>query len=758
LRPVFADYGVPLFDAEIADSVSVENIKAGAIVDADRLSCLKEDCIVILPERPSEKPRYFRVENLDRDDTRKSFHIPANEASLHPGGQKHTPVGPISAVARLMAQNRWQEALEHGATNSPEARAQTLVLLAYLSEIQPQQRIHYEAKARSLLCQYPDTKNGSALLRRISANSRWQQVPFVQGTAGLRMLPSPSWRPEDPAMRIRKALLRQQPDGQTVLTGTDSSILMMENIEKSHLKLTFTLAELPYLKPEAMRISYQLDDNQPDTLSLTPEAPEKVVSISVPPGRHRVSISILERYTNQYLWVNFAEEQPPKPQRPGVNIIWADQKRERAFHVISPEHPLVATIAGPAWVRIDELADGTIDSSYYHITSTAQNLIVKAEGNVDERLVRIFYRVADRNIKSDSLTRTTIRTYKHAPSPPPPPNLDSAPRTHQVLRDLPPPLPEINKSISAELSYNRRRDLQEDEVSDEAETFAQLSAGVQKFIEPVGLYTESSLLLRRREFGGPTVGAQGDYTWKIVELPLNLRVQAEALAQNPNGSSLDLSDWDPVEWSAKMRVSAYQYRQINLKLRHRPMLSVFGRLLSTDDGGDYQPGSLDQDIYTPYKADHKLGLQLSEYLSYRPWLDTQFNTRAVFALNENFNPLEPDHLRLAAGWHQLLGSYQLSAAYQFTRFFEDGDRPDIIDRNDFTLATLWDPLFDASKWLRFNFKYRFQLETGEHTGMIGLTWYFDGNRAIFHQRPEDDPFNALRRNRVNMNNYRRDKK
>ena len=119
---------------------------------------------------------------------------------------------------------------------------------------------------------------------------------------------------------------------------------------------------------------------------------------------------------------------------------------------------------------------------------------------------------------------------------------------------------------------------------------------------------------------------------------------------------------------------------------------------------------------------------------------------------------KPDHLRLAAGWHQLLGSYQLSAAYQYTRFFADEDRPDSIDRNDFTLALLWDPVFDASNWLRFNFKYRFQLETGEHTGMIGLTWYFDGNRAIFHHRPEDDPFNALRRIRADMTNYHREKK
>ena len=127
-------------------------------------------------------------------------------------------------------------------------------------------------------------------------------------------------------------------------------------------------------------------------------------------------------------------------------------------------------------------------------------------------------------------------------------------------------------------------------------------------------------------------------------------------------------------------------------------------------------------------------------------------------LNENLNLFEPDHLRLALGWRQLLGSFQASAAYQFTRFFEDGDRPDIIDRNDFSLALFWDPLFNADTWLRFHFRYRFQMETGEHTGMIGLTWYFDGNRAIFHQRPEDDPFSSLRRIRATMNNYNRDNK
>ena len=757
LRPVFADNDLPLYGAELTNHAETENITSSAVIDADRLACLTEDCIVILPEQPSGKPRYFRVENHSQDDTGKSPQAPATETPPYHAAHKHTPYEPMSIAAHLMAQNRWQEALEHLDINNPEDRDQTLILLAYLSELQPQQRIRYEVEARSLLSQFPETKNGAALLRRISAYSHWQQVPFVKGSAGLRLLPYQSWQPEAPSMRIRKALLREAPAGQTVLTGADNSILIMENSEKSHLELTFTLAELPYLKPESMSVAYQLDDNQPDTLNLTPEVPEKTVSIAVPSGRHRLSISIIERFANQYLWVNFAEKQSPTSQHPGSSTSWSTRNRSRAFHVVSPEHPVVATITGPAWVRVDELTNGTVNSTYHHIRSAVEHLTFEAEGPGDERLVRIFHRVADRSIKGDGLIRTTTKMYKHVPLPPPPPDLNPLPPTHEELADLPPPLPEINKSISAELSYHRRRDLLEDEVSDETETFAQLSAGVQKHFASYDLYTNSSGFLRRRELGGPTLGARGDYTWKIVELPLNLRVQAEALAQNPNASSLDLSNWDSVEWSAKMRFSAYQYRPINLKLKHRPMLSFFGRLLSTDDGGDYQPGALDQDIYTPYKADHRLGLQLSEYLSYRPWLDSQFNVRGVFALNEDIDLFEPDHLRVATAWHQLLGSYQLSGGYLYTRFFEDGDRPDSINRNDFTLATLWDPLFDANNWLRFHLKYRYQLETGEHTGMVGMTWYFDGNRAIFQQRPEDDPFNALRRIRANMSNFNKEK-
>ena len=308
-RPVIMEFGLPPLSAEIIDAVFKAKIMPHKIQEAGRMSCLRTDCVTLLPELPTEKPRFFLAEDLHPDLDQSNPESVATQSPLPLSDVQadSKPADPMTVVARLMEQNRWQDALEHTSMKTPEERAQKLTLLAYLCEMESHEKMDYEVEARSLLYRFPDTKNGASLLRRISANSRWKQVQFIQGSAGLRLLPYQSWRPEEPSMRIRKALLRQQPDGQTVLTGTDSTILMMENSEQSRLSLTFTLAELPFLKPESMSVAYQLDDNQPDLVKLTPDAPQTIVSITVPPGQHRLSIAILERYTNQYLWVNFKD-------------------------------------------------------------------------------------------------------------------------------------------------------------------------------------------------------------------------------------------------------------------------------------------------------------------------------------------------------------------------------------------------------------------------------------------------------------------
>jgi hypothetical protein len=129
----------------------------------------------------------------------------------------------------------------------------------------------------------------------------------------------------------------------------------MDNMVDTNISLTFTLAELPYLIPESMNIAYQLDSEQPEQLVLRPDESRRVIDVPVAAGSHRLAVSIQDRYTNQYLWVNFEEKSSLIDHNRHPDSIWSSQNRERSFHVVSKEEPLVAMVSGPAWVRVDEL-------------------------------------------------------------------------------------------------------------------------------------------------------------------------------------------------------------------------------------------------------------------------------------------------------------------------------------------------------------------------------------------------------------------
>ncbi|ETR67217.1 MAG: hypothetical protein OMM_11835 [Candidatus Magnetoglobus multicellularis str. Araruama] len=55
---------------------------------------------------------------------------------------------------------------------------------------------------------------------------------------------------------------------------------------------------------------------------------------------------------------------------------------------------------------------------------------------------------------------------------------------------------------------------------------------------------------------------------------------------------------------------------------------------------------VDQDIFTPYKQDHQLGITIGDQLTYRPFLDTQLKVGGSLTTNEDKSIFEPDHIKL----------------------------------------------------------------------------------------------------------------
>lgn len=728
--------------------------------------CLIDDCLAVLSRDPQETPAYFLSSQIKiaRDSRHEYLEDQAtgfiNQLEKvrvrHPDSSKGIE-GDFGKMAEFMAAGDWDRAVAAAREDTAAERFRLMSLLTYLAEIRPDRQKSYEAQARKRLQNHFQEREIHSLLQRISSHTQWQQIELIEGSGGLRLIPQQEWHPESPSLRVRKTLLTTQLDRDVVLGSRAPLVLSMNNIGVAELEVSWKLSEVSYLHPEHMDIAYQLDDQQQKIITLGPGCEETSVRLTIPAGRHRLVTTVKSRYSNQFLQVRF-QEMSSVSETDGPRVVWSPPLKELAYHVVTRDEPLRASVQGPAWIRIDELRQSDTFSRYRYIKPGWQSVEILPDADRESALVRLFQRVERKNGDDEGLTRITSRTYPKLAKP------------VFVLSDRKDKKPGVDFSDaypmgrqedgtwSAALSWNERRNFDEDSVSEGSENFLQLSGSYYHFYEFLPAYLKTSFFVRKRTTGGPTIGLNGDISRRFNQFPLTLRLETEGLIQNPAAGETELFDRDPTEWSVRFKASAYQYRYFTPRLKHRPLFAIFGRVLSLDDASGYAPGTVDQDIFTIYKSDHKTGMQLSEYMGYRPWLDTALFVRGSYTTNSDMNPFNPDNIRLSAGAAQLLGPAQLDFRYQLTHYFDDEDRLGNIDRNDLSFGLSWDHWFEDQSRLQLGMKWQYRLNSGESTGMAGLTWFFSTGRAMRDLRPENDLFSAIKANRASqlMNNWMTD--
>jgi len=200
----------------------------------------------------------------------------------------------------------------------------------------------------------------------------------------------------------------------------------------------------------------------------------------------------------------------------------------------------------------------------------------------------------------------------------------------------------------------------------------------------------------------------------------------------------------PSEWSATLKGTASRYSKLGLNAYHLPAVSVFGRLISLDDTADYPDDVLDQDVFTPYKRDHKAGFILSETVGYRPWLDTEWWAGASLTSNENFNPGELDHVSGRVGWRQFVRGWRLDAGYRVTQFFNDRDRNDGTTHQAVSAEVFRDFWVTPRSRLEIGFEYRHDFPDNENAGFVSITWHFSNGRGLRDFWPTRADFRNLR--------------
>lgn len=754
LRPE-SNNGLPALSHDAVARILQSVEQKENLLQISRLVCLTDDSHAFLYPNPEDEPLFFssRQLKLNRDKNKQSISqvretIARLELSRPPASATMNKNDP-GKMTRLMATEKWDDALAAAGDSTIAERFRLMSLLTYLTERRPTEQERYESRARNIFQDHPLEKELHTLLQRISAKSQWKQVEQIQGSAGLRLIPLQNWLPESPTLRIRKALLTTELNRGAVLTSKDPLVLFLNNLETIELEVSWKLSEVAYLHPEKLDITYHLDDEQEKTISFSNEQPEQSVRITIPTGRHRLVTTIQNRYSNQFLQIRF-QKIPPSAANDNRDITWDLPLKERAYHVVTKDVPLRASIKGPTWVRFDEYLQEETFSHYQYIESGWQTIEIRPDKNQREMLVRLFQRTLNHDKEKEELSRKTIRTYPVLQPPLLTFSNEQKSKAGVNFLDNYQMGRQEDGTWSTTLSWHKRLDLEEDAINGESETFFQFTENYYHYYDSIPAYLKSSFFVRKRTLGGPTFGLTGDVRKSFHQIPITFRLMAEGLTQNPDAGETDFFDRDPMEWSLRAKASIYQYRPITPKLKHRPGLLFFGRLLSLDNDSSYAPGTIDQDIFTQYKSDHPSGMLLSEYLIYRPWLDTALFARGSYTTNADMNPLKPDSVRFSGGIGQMIGPATLDLRYQRTHFFDDEDRTLNIDRNDLSFALNWDHWFKNQSRIQLGMKMLYRLESKDITGTAGLTWFFSTSRAMRDLRPEDDLFYTIISNRASQ--------
>ena len=606
-------------------------------------------------------------------------------------------------------------------------------LLLWLAEQQPDRAVEALSLAHALQAAHPHVSALTSLLARLSRNSIWQSVTSVQHSAGVRYLPINGWSPENPAQRIRKALLAPLRTDEHILSGLGRLVLSLHNTQPATLRISLSTEVLAHLTSEPLTVMYQIDDQPAHTIPLSPGEPYRL-ELKVPEGQHTLRVSLDNPLTNQFLRLQVAENGAATSPQALVRSI------ERAYHVATHQEPIRLLVLGPAWLRVDEWRDSRIRTRYRAVPPGWQPIRIAPDANQSERLVRIHQRVT---APTPPPLRARAVTVQPELLPEPLGQLAHHPTSPVVvLQDAYPLGQQEDGTWSFNSKWVSRTNVQEDTRLGENERFWELGATHRYFDADRRLYYETDLLGRARTDGGPTLGLKGHLVYRPRWRRLTLGLSGKAFVQLPA--------WDSdTAASATLQASAAQRFDIGTKVFHLPSLALFGRVLSMDNASENASGRVDQDVFTPYKADHRAGLTLAERITYRPWLDTLWSARLALTTNEDLDIFAPDRLTLRLQWKQLVGAFQINTAYRYAHFFADDDRDSAKDRHTLYLDTRWEHWRPAGQHrLEVRLRLRYDPVSSDLGVLLGVAWHMGSGRGYRDFRPGSIDFRDVRQHRI----------
>lgn len=671
-------------------------------------------------------------------------------------------------------------------TPEQELRARLIALLWEVEE-DPSRLAPQLPHAEQAVAAQPGVPGVEALMRRMRARADWEPVASITQSAGLRAMQLLGWQPETPSLRVRSALATPVSPDEQVLAGTEQLGLLIANPTPSHLRIELQTTDVRYLPAQPLTVWQRLDDRPEQRLTLSPAAPTGALALDIPPGQHVLHLGIVAPLANQFLRVRVAE------QRDGATRpVTGDLKRY--FHVATAAEPLRLRVEGPAWTRIDEWRDGSLDTRYRYFGDGVHDLELKPAPGQTEALLRVHRQVVRAVARETSPPRvvqvvpgviaTAPVTVPTAVVPQRLATLDRYPLGNQqrgtwsvgttfahalpnpgqsqyggaVLVPAVPAVPPQGPFAAAQAAAAAAAAACGNQggaacAMQNLVPLAQRTAPIpDNYVELFGTwrkhvpwrndYYQVDILERTHEHGSPTIGARLYWHHQTDWQQVSFRLGWEGYAQQSRAMG----------WNSTVLGEITQTRELGPKTAHRPSLSFFNTVLQQQRGWVYRPGYIDDDVFSPFKYFHPRGLVLADTLTHRPWLDTLWQFSAGVTSDEKWNLFDPEQAGAKVAWKQLFGELEAELAYQYVHYVGQGhhnwNRTQSAQRDALLGNLNWDHTWGGKGMLRANLALQYSLYFRQLGAWLSFEWFPDHGRGYRDFRPGQVEFRDLRERRL----------
>ena len=299
------------------------------------------------------------------------------------------------------------------------------------------------------------------------------------------------------------------------------------------------------------------------------------------------------------------------------------------------------------------------------------------------------------------------------------------------------------------VSAVQRRPVEEQPGLVAADRFMQWSATHRKYDEWSRCFHQTDLMLRTRDQGGSTFGGSYEFWNQRSRRPVTINGNLYGFLQDP-GQPISPDESAATQGSVGGQLKLLTRRVLPLGScsYHTPSLTLFGRYLSLDEN-IYPPGQVDQDIFTPFKNDHRFGLRLADTFTFPGGHDDRYWwIRPAIGSNENFDLLAPDHGSLQLGRSQWFGFAGVECSYRYTRYNNDADRGQAVSQHILyldTVAEYWNA--SGQRW-ELAGALRYDVLDHDTTVSLMLVRYFDRGRLYRDIHPSQSMFLRPRHERA----------